>query len=209
MAEGGELPRDGHAVGDLLVRGPWIVSDYFKNDGDPALKDGWFSTGDVATIDADGYLQITDRSKDMIKSGGEWISSIELENLAAGHPAVAEAAVIGIHHPKWGERPLLVVVRKEGHTVTRDDLLDYMRARSGEMVAARRRGFRGRTSPHRNGKTVQNQVARAVQELPLAHGLTRQPTVRSRIPVRNVPASLRRATAIDLPSLRRGNRDTR
>ena len=91
------------------------------------LRNGWFPTGDVATIDGDGYMQITDRSKDVIKSGGEWISSIELENMAVGHPAVAEAAVIGVRHPKWDERPLLIVVRKPGASVTREELLDYLR----------------------------------------------------------------------------------
>jgi acyl-CoA synthetase (AMP-forming)/AMP-acid ligase II len=123
--EGRELPRDGVAFGDLLVRGPWILQDYFRGEGGSPLRDGWFPTGDVGTIDPDGYLQITDRSKDVIKSGGEWISSIELENIAMGHPAVAEAAVIGVHHPKWNERPLLVVVKKPGAEVTRDELLQF------------------------------------------------------------------------------------
>jgi fatty-acyl-CoA synthase len=126
--EGRELPRDGKAFGDLLVRGPWIVSGYFKGEGGNVLREGgWFPTGDVATFDADGYMQITDRSKDVIKSGGEWISSIDLENLAMAHPAVAEAAVIGVAHPKWDERPLLIVVKKPGQEVTREELLDFMR----------------------------------------------------------------------------------
>jgi fatty-acyl-CoA synthase len=126
--EGRELPRDGKAFGDLLVRGPWIVSGYFKGEGGNVLREGgWFPTGDVATLDADGYMQITDRSKDVIKSGGEWISSIDLENLAVAHPAVAEAAVIGVAHPKWDERPLLIVVKKAGQDVTREQLLDFMR----------------------------------------------------------------------------------
>ena len=124
-AEGRELPRDGVAAGDLMVRGPWVVREYFKGEGGDPLRDGWFPTGDVGTLDPDGYLQITDRSKDVIKSGGEWISSIELENVAMGHPAVAEAAVIGVHHPKWNERPLLVVVRKPGAEVTADALLRF------------------------------------------------------------------------------------
>jgi 3-(methylthio)propionyl---CoA ligase len=122
---GKELPWDGKAFGDLLVRGPWIAKSYFKGEGGDPLRDGWFPTGDVATIDAEGYIQITDRSKDVIKSGGEWISSIELENVAIAHPAVAEAAVIGVHHPKWDERPLLIVQRKPGATVTREDLLAF------------------------------------------------------------------------------------
>jgi fatty-acyl-CoA synthase len=127
--DGKELPWDGKAFGDLLVKGPWITSAYMKNEGGDVLRDGWFPTGDVATIDADGYMQITDRSKDVIKSGGEWISSIDLENAAVGHPAVAEAAVIGVVHPKWDERPLLVVVRKPGATVTREELLQFFEGR--------------------------------------------------------------------------------
>jgi fatty-acyl-CoA synthase len=127
--EGKELPRDGKAFGDLMVRGPWICSGYFKGEGGNPLREGWFPTGDVATLDPDGYMQITDRSKDVIKSGGEWISSIDLENAAMAHPAVAEAAVIGVAHPKWDERPLLVVVRKAGAEVTREDLLKFFEGR--------------------------------------------------------------------------------
>ena len=122
--DGKELPRDGKAFGDLLVRGPWIVDRYFKGETSP-LVDGWFPTGDVATLDADGFIQITDRSKDVIKSGGEWISSIDLENIAVGHPAVAEAAVIGIQHPKWDERPLLIIVKKPGQEVSKAELLKF------------------------------------------------------------------------------------
>ncbi|HEY6862906.1 MAG TPA: 3-(methylthio)propionyl-CoA ligase [Burkholderiales bacterium] len=121
---GKELPRDGKAFGDLLVRGPWVLREYFKAEDDP-LRDGWFPTGDVATIDAEGYMQITDRSKDVIKSGGEWISSIDLENIAVAHPAIAEAAVIGVRHPKWDERPLVVAVKKAGASVTREELLAF------------------------------------------------------------------------------------
>ncbi|MBI5109733.1 MAG: fatty-acid--CoA ligase [Rhodocyclales bacterium] len=124
-SEGVSLPTDGKAFGDLMVRGPWITSGYYKSEGGNALRDGWFPTGDVATIDPDGYMQITDRSKDVIKSGGEWISSIDLENIAVAHPAVAEAAVIGAAHPKWDERPLLVVVRKPGLEVGRDELIAF------------------------------------------------------------------------------------
>ncbi|MCE9569343.1 MAG: AMP-binding protein [Rhodocyclales bacterium] len=122
--DGNTLPNDGKAFGDLLVRGPWITSGYFRSE-ENALRDGWFPTGDVATIDPDGYMQITDRSKDVIKSGGEWISSIDLENIAVAHPAVTEAAVIGAAHPKWDERPLLVVVKKAGQEVTRDELIAF------------------------------------------------------------------------------------
>ena len=124
--EGKELPRDGKAFGALKVRGPWIASSYYRRDSDAAFEaDGWFNTGDVATICPLGYMQITDRTKDVIKSGGEWISSIELENLAVAHPAVAQAAAIAIPHSKWQERPLLVAVLKPGATVTREDLLQY------------------------------------------------------------------------------------
>ena len=122
---GEELPWDGKAFGDLLVKGYSVIRGYFKDDGGDPLKDGWFPTGDVATITPDGYVQITDRSKDVIKSGGEWISSIDLENIAVAHPAVAQAAVIGIAHPKWDERPLLVVVKKPGAEVTREELLKF------------------------------------------------------------------------------------
>ncbi len=124
-AEGKELPWDGVAAGDLLVKGPWIVSGYFKGEGGDPRIDGWFPTGDVATIDADGFMQITDRSKDVIKSGGEWISSIDIENIAISHPAVAMAACIALPHPKWDERPLLVVMKKPGAAVTREALLAH------------------------------------------------------------------------------------
>jgi fatty-acyl-CoA synthase len=119
---GNPLPRDGKAFGDLLIRGPWVVERYY-GETKSARIDGWFPTGDVATIDADGYMQITDRSKDVIKSGGEWISSIELENIAVSHPAVAEAAVIGVAHPKWDERPLLLIVLKKDATATKQEIL--------------------------------------------------------------------------------------
>jgi fatty-acyl-CoA synthase len=123
--EGSELPHDGKAFGDLLVKGPWITKGYFKGEGGDVLRDGWFPTGDVATIDPDGYMRITDRSKDVIKSGGEWISSIDLENAVMAHPAVAEAAVIGVAHPKWDERPLLIAVKKPNQDVSREDLLKF------------------------------------------------------------------------------------
>ena len=126
---GKELPWDGKSTGDLLVRGPWIVASYFKGAGGDPLVDGWFPTGDVASIDPDGFMQITDRSKDVIKSGGEWISSIDIENIAMGHPAVAMAACIAVPHPKWDERPLLVVVRKPGADVTAEALLEFYRGK--------------------------------------------------------------------------------
>jgi len=128
--DGGELPWDGKAFGNLLVRGPWVLKEYYRGEGGNPLQDdeagrGWFPTGDVVTIDADGYMLITDRTKDVIKSGGEWISSIEIENIAVAHPAVAMAACIAAKHPKWDERPLLVVMRKPGAEVSRDELLAF------------------------------------------------------------------------------------
>ncbi len=126
---GATLPRDGVSQGELRVRGQWIVTRYYKGDTSP-LIDGWFPTGDIATIDALGVMQIRDRAKDVIKTGGEWISSIDLENAAVGHPAVAMAAVIGVKHPKWDERPLMFIVRKPGQTVERDEILTFL----GERV---------------------------------------------------------------------------
>ena len=126
-AQGAALAHDGRTSGELMVRGPWIASGYFRSDS--AVVHGWFPTGDVATIDADGFMQITDRSKDVIKSGGEWISSIDIENIAMGHPAVAMAACIAARHPKWDERPLLVVVKKPGAEVSRDALLQSFEGR--------------------------------------------------------------------------------
>ena len=128
-SEGKVQPHDGRARGELLVRGPWVVSGYYKDEAaskDAIDAEGWLRTGDVGTIDADGYLQLVDRRKDVIKSGGEWISSIDIENAAIAHPDVAEAAVIGVPHPKWQERPLLVVVPKEGRSPSRDALLAFL-----------------------------------------------------------------------------------
>ena len=129
--DAGEVqPWDGTSRGHLRVRGPWIASGYFKGEGgSPIDEEGFFSTGDVATIDADGYLQLVDRAKDVIKSGGEWISSIDVENAAMGHPAVAEAAIIGVAHPKWQERPLLIVVPRAGQVVDRASILDFLATR--------------------------------------------------------------------------------
>ena len=130
--EGQEQVHDGKAYGDLLVKGPWVVREYFKQEGGDPLQKGWFPTGDVATIDADGYMQITDRSKDVIKSGGEWISSIDIENIAVAHPAVAMAACIGIKHPKWDERPIVVVVKKPDAQVSREDLLKFYEGKTAK-----------------------------------------------------------------------------
>ncbi|MEP4198129.1 MAG: long-chain fatty acid--CoA ligase [Aliishimia sp.] len=121
--EGGFLPHDGVAQGDLVCRGPWILDSYFKTEAGSALDNGWFATGDVATLDGDGYLSIKDRSKDIIKSGGEWISSVDLENMAIGHPALSNAAVIGARHEKWDERPILIAVKAEGQDPSAEDIL--------------------------------------------------------------------------------------
>ena len=131
-ASGKELPWDGKTYGDLLVKGPWIVREYYKSEGGDPLVDGWFPTGDVGTIDADGYLQITDRSKDVIKSGGEWISSIDVENIAVAHPAIAMAACVGIVHPKWDERPIIAVVCKPGMTVSREELIKFYEGKTAK-----------------------------------------------------------------------------
>jgi fatty-acyl-CoA synthase len=127
---GKDLPWDGKTFGRLKVRGPAVARAYYKVDNDPVFEsDGWFDTGDVATMDQYGYMQITDRAKDVIKSGGEWISTIDLENLAVGHPKVAEAAAIGVRHPKWDERPLLVIVLKKGESASKEEILGFMQGK--------------------------------------------------------------------------------
>ena len=122
---GKEIAWDGTTYGNLLVKGPWIISSYFKNEGGDVLEDGWFPTGDVATIDPDGYMQITDRSKDVIKSGGEWIGTIDLENVAMSFPGVQQAACIGVFHPKWDERPLLLIVKKPDSEIDKHELIQF------------------------------------------------------------------------------------
>ena len=129
---GEALPHDGKTYGDLLVKGPWIIREYFKQEGESPLVDGWFPTGDVATIDEDGFMQITDRSKDVIKSGGEWISSIDIENIAMAHPNVMMAACIGMPHPKWDERPVVCVVKKPGAEITSLDLLKFYEGKTAK-----------------------------------------------------------------------------
>ena len=131
-SEGKALPHDGKAAGDLLVKGAWVIGSYYRQEGGSPLVDGWFPTGDVATIDADGFMQITDRSKDVIKSGGEWISSIDVENIAMAHPAVAMAACVGVFHPKWDERPIVCVVKKPGAEVTREELLGFYEGKTAK-----------------------------------------------------------------------------
>lgn len=125
--EGNRLPHDGHTTGQLKVRGPWIARAYYNHEDDAWDANDWFATGDMATLNADGYLKITDRAKDVIKSGGEWISSLDLESVALSHPAIEEAAVIGLRHSHWQERPLLIVVKRKGMDVTADEMLDHMR----------------------------------------------------------------------------------
>jgi fatty-acyl-CoA synthase len=129
---GEALPHDGKTYGDLLVKGPWIIREYYKQEGDSPLVDGWFPTGDVATIDEDGFMHITDRSKDVIKSGGEWISSIDIENIAMAHPNVAMAACIGMPHPKWDERPVVCVVKKPSAELSSVDLLKFYEGKTAK-----------------------------------------------------------------------------
>ena len=124
--KGNELPKDGESQGHLMVRGPWILQKYFKSDEDAVDADGWFDTGDISVLDEDGYMTIKDRAKDVIKSGGEWSSSIDLENAAFGHPEVAEACVVGIPHPKWDERPMLFIVTNSGDPIEKDSIIEFL-----------------------------------------------------------------------------------
>jgi fatty-acyl-CoA synthase len=126
---GRDVAHDGRTSGHLHVHGFWVADSYFKREHDEVASDGWFDTGDIATIDADGFMQITDRSKDVIKSGGEWVSTIDLENAAMSHPSVAHAAAIGVAHPKWQERPLLIVVKAPGQEVGADELRRFLETR--------------------------------------------------------------------------------
>jgi fatty-acyl-CoA synthase len=135
VSEAGEiLPHDGEADGRLQVRGPSIVKEYYKATEPTLTEDGWFDTGDVAIIDPDGFLQITDRSKDVIKTGGEWVSSIDIENAAMLHDGVAQAGVIGVHHPKWQERPLLIVVKAEGKEPTAEDIIEFVKPKLDKIA---------------------------------------------------------------------------
>jgi fatty-acyl-CoA synthase len=161
---GEELPWDGKTYGNLLVKGPWIISSYFKGEGGDVLEDGWFPTGDVATIDADGYMQITDRSKDVIKSGGEWIGSIDLENIAMAHPAVLQAACIGVFHPKWDERPLLVVVRRPGMEVTREELIAFYEGKIAKWWTPDDVVFIDALPIGATGKVLKNRIRDAFRE---------------------------------------------
>ncbi len=173
--KGHAQPHDGKSMGELLVRGPWIVAGYFADEAASAAAvepDGWFHTGDMATIDPDGYMQITDRKKDVVKSGGEWISSIDLENAAIAHDDVAEAAVIAIPDPRWGERPLLVVMPRPGCRPERDALIDAPRPPIPEMDAARRSRHHRRDAAHRHRQDHENPPARNVLRAQVSAALT-------------------------------------
>lgn len=165
-----ELPWDGKTYGNLLVKGEWVISSYFKNEGGAVLEDGWFPTGDVATIDADGYMQITDRSKDVIKSGGEWISTIELENIAMAHPAVQQAACIGVAHPKWDERPLLVVVKKPGAEISKEELIQFYEGKIAKWWTPDDIAFVEALPTGATGKILKNKMREQFKEhkLPIA-----------------------------------------
>ncbi|MEY3721614.1 MAG: hypothetical protein RL618_2133 [Pseudomonadota bacterium] len=165
--DGKELPWDGKTYGNLLVRGPWVIEGYFKNEGGQALQDGWFPTGDVAVIDEEGYMQITDRSKDVIKSGGEWIGSIDLENIAVAHPAVLQAACIGVVHPKWDERPLLVVVKKPGMEVSKDELLSFYEGKIAKWWTPDDVVFTDSLPLGATGKILKNKIREAYRDYKL------------------------------------------
>jgi acyl-CoA synthetase (AMP-forming)/AMP-acid ligase II len=171
--DGAELPWDGRTAGELLVRGPWVADNYLKGDKSPLImKDGkgWFPTGDVATIDADGFMNITDRAKDVIKSGGEWIGSIDLENIAMAHPAVAMAACIAARHPKWDERPLLVVVKKPNAEVTRDELLAFFEGKIAKWWTPDDEVFVHAIPLGATGKMLKNQLREQFQDHLLNQG---------------------------------------
>ena len=184
--ENNDLPWDGKRFGRLKVKGFAVVESYFKGEGGKILDDkGFFDTGDVATIDPDGVMQITDRAKDVIKSGGEWISTIDIENLAVGHPDVAEAAVIGVAHPKWDERPLLVVVPKEGHSPEDRRGPRLSEAPHRQMVDARRHAGGEGNPPYRDRQDQQAQAARDVQGLQAADGVSGEKPPDPRAPVQS------------------------
>lgn len=165
--DGKELPWDGKTYGNLLVRGPWVIEGYFKGEGGDVLQDGWFPTGDVAVIDDEGYMQITDRSKDVIKSGGEWIGSIDLENIAVAHPAVLQAACIGVAHPKWDERPLLVVVKKPGVEVSKAELLKFYEGKIAKWWTPDDVVFTDSLPLGATGKILKNKIREAYRDYKL------------------------------------------
>ena len=162
-----ELPWDGKTYGNLLVKGPWIISSYYKNEGGDVLQDGWFPTGDVATISADGYMRITDRSKDVIKSGGEWIGTIDLENIAMAHPSVLQAACIGVVHPKWDERPLLIVVKKPGMEVDKEELIKFYEGKIAKWWTPDDVAFVEALPIGATGKVLKNKIREQFKEYKL------------------------------------------
>ncbi len=155
---GQDLPHDGKTQGDLLVRGYWVLDSYFRKGDDDILQDGWFNTGDVATLNEDGYMTIKDRSKDIIKSGGEWISSVELENIAIGHPGLADAAVVGVSHAKWDERPILIAVPAEGRSPTPDELLAFYEGKIASWQVPDKVVFRDELPRNATGKVLKREL---------------------------------------------------
>ena len=162
-----EAPHDGASVGEIEVRGPWVAASYYNmpEESQKWSPDGWLRTGDMGHIDEDGYVKLVDRSKDLIKSGGEWISSLDLENALMGHPAVKEAAVIGVPHPKWQERPLAVVVLNEGAKAEAAELREFLAREIREVAIARCVCVRQGNSAHVGGKIPQDGAARTVRRL--------------------------------------------
>ncbi|WP_170366045.1 long-chain-fatty-acid--CoA ligase [Ruegeria arenilitoris] len=156
--DGNDLPHDGVTQGDLMVRGHWVLDSYFQLQDQDLLQDGWFATGDVATLDPDGYMTIRDRSKDIIKSGGEWISSVELENIAVAHPKLATAAVIGVPHPKWDERPLLVAVKAEGEDPSEAELLEFFDGKIAKWQVPDKVVFVGALPLNATGKVLKRKL---------------------------------------------------
>jgi fatty-acyl-CoA synthase len=165
---GNDVPRDGRSLGRMLVRGPWVCSGYFGVEAGPAHRSvpGWFETGDVVTMDADGFVQILDRTKDVVKSGGEWISSIALENIAIAHPAVAEAAVVARPDEKWGERPLLVVVVRPGAVLTTGELLAFYEGKAAKWCIPDDVRFVDRLPHTATGKLLKSQIRDMVLDAP-------------------------------------------
>ena len=164
------LPWDGESSGELQVRGPWIAASYYNDEraNESFTGDGWLRTGDVATVDANGYIRLVDRTKDLIKSGGEWISSVELENELMGHPKIKEAAVIGVPHPKWSERPLACVVVEPGETMTAEDVLDYLAPQGRQVAATGRRRVHRRGPEDQRREVLEADAAGALRRLPAA-----------------------------------------
>ena len=166
-------PWDDKATGELEARGPWVAKQYYRTDepGEQFSPDGWLRTGDVAAISPLGYIRLVDRTKDLVKSGGEWISSVDLENQIMGHPKIAEAAVIAVPHPKWSERPLACVVVKDGEELTREEVLEFLARAALEVAAARRRRVHRRGAEDQRRQVLEEDAAGQVRRLPAADGL--------------------------------------